>query len=129
MKYGDQANQARDPMTHGEANPECDGVIAGLIVALAREGQPEGLPDLQDRLQRGLDKREAFCRNVGPFMPKGHGEQSPIADIVGGAVKPPDAIVAIWSRTSDDDALMRETIQTQLEATSRPPFDMVPPWR
>jgi hypothetical protein len=33
------------------------------------------------------------------------------------------AVVAIWSRTRDDDALMRKTIQTQLEATSWPSLD------
>ena len=36
-----------------------------------------------------------------------------------------DAPVAIWSRTTDDDALKRKTIQTQLEATSWPSFDKV----
>ena len=61
-KYGDQASQARGSRTYGEAKSEYDGVIAGLVVALARKGQPESLPDLQDRLQRGFDKREAFCR-------------------------------------------------------------------
>jgi hypothetical protein len=45
-----------------------------------------------------------------------------------GAVKAViDALVAIWSRTRDDDALMRKTIQTQLEATSWPSFDKVAP--
>ena len=34
-----------------------------------------------------------------------------------------DALVAIWSRTRDDDALMCKTIQIQLEATSWPAFD------
>ena len=38
-----------------------------------------------------------------------------------------DALVATWSRTRDDDALMRKTIQTQLEATSWPSFDKVAP--
>jgi hypothetical protein len=48
---------------------------------------------------------------------------------VQGAVKAViDALVAIWSRTRDDDELMRKTIQTQLEeATSWPSFDKVAP--
>jgi hypothetical protein len=127
-KYGDQANQARGSILYGEAKAEYDGVIAGLAVALARKGQPESLPDLQDRLQRGFDKREAFCRSVEPLIPNGHGEKGPIADLVRGAVKPlTDAVVAIWSRVRDDNALMRKTIQTQLEATAWPSFDKVPP--
>jgi hypothetical protein len=39
-----------------------------------------------------------------------------------------DALVTIWSRARDDDAPMRKTIQTQLEATSWPSFDKVAPW-
>ena len=127
-RYGDQANQARGSITYGEAKAEYDGVIAGLVVALARKGQPESLPDLQDRLQRGFDKREAFCRSVLPLVPPTAGERGPIADLVSGAVKPlTDAVVAIWSRTRDDDALMRKTIQSQLEATAWLSFDKVPP--
>jgi hypothetical protein len=127
-KHGDPATQARLSITYGEAKAEYDGVIAGLSVALARKGQPESLPDLQARLERGFDQREAFCRSVEPLVPKSQGQKSPIADIVSGAVKPViDALVAIWSRTRDDDALMRKTIQTQLEATSWPAFDKVAP--
>jgi hypothetical protein len=122
----DKATLARGSLAYDAAKAEYDGVIAGLVVALARKGQPESLPDLQASLQRGFDKREAFCRSVEPLVPKPHGEKGPIADIVGGAVKPViDALVAIWSRTRDDDALMRKTIQTQLEATSWPSFDKV----
>jgi hypothetical protein len=127
-QYGDPASQARGSITYGEAKAEYDGVIAGLVVALTRKGQPESLPNLQARLQRGFDEREAFCRSVEPLIPKGSGEKGPIADIVTGAVKPLiNALVAIWSRTRDDDALMRKTIQTQLEATSWPSFDKVSP--
>jgi hypothetical protein len=127
-RYGDKAAQDRGSVAYGEAKAEYDAVVSGLVVALARKAQPESLPDLQVRLQRGFDKREVFCRSVEPLLPKTQGEKSPITDIVGGAVKPViDAIVAIWSRTRDDDALMRKTIQTQLEATSWPAFDKVAP--
>jgi hypothetical protein len=45
------------------------------------------------------------------LLPKIQGRKSLIADIVEGVVKPViDALVAIWPRTSDDDALMRKTI-------------------
>jgi hypothetical protein len=127
-KYGDPAARDRGSFAYGEAKAEYDGVISGLVVALARKGQPETLPDLQARLQHGFDKRKAFCLSVEPVVPKSYGEKSPIADIVSGVVKPlTDAVVAIWSRTRDDDALMRKTIQTQLEATSWVSFDKVPP--
>jgi hypothetical protein len=127
-KYGDKSAQARGAVGYGEAKADYDGVIAGLVVALARRGQPESLLDLQAQLQRGFDKREAFCRSVDPLVPKAHGQKSPITDIIEGAVKPViDALVTIWSRTRDDDTLMRKTIQTQLEATSWPSFDKVAP--
>jgi hypothetical protein len=99
-----------------------------LTVALARKGEPESLPDLEARLQRGFDAREAFCRSVQSLAPSTTGQKGPIADIVGGAVGPViDAIKAIWMRSEDDDALMRKTIETQLEATSWPAFASIAP--
>jgi hypothetical protein len=99
--------------------------VASWWRSRARE-KPESLPDLQARLQHGFDTRQAFCLSVEPLVPKSQGEKSPIADIVSGVVKPlTDAVVAIWSRTRDDDALIRKTIQTQLEATSWVAFDKV----
>jgi hypothetical protein len=127
-KYGDKTTQGRLSVFYDNAKAEYDGVIAGLVVALARKAQPETLPDLQARLERGFNEREIFCRSVDPLVPKVHGQKSPIADILEGTVKPViDALVSIWSRTRDDDALMRKTIQTQLEATSWPTFDKVAP--
>ncbi len=127
-RYGDTAAQGRGALAYGEAKADYDGVIAGLVVALARKEQPGSLTDLQAQLQRGFDKRETFCGSVEPLVPKPQGAKGPIAEIVEGAVKPViDALVAIWSRTRDDDALMRKTIQTQLEATSWPAFDKVAP--
>jgi hypothetical protein len=127
-KYGDAAARDRGSLAYGQAKAEYDGVIGGLVVALARKGQPESLPDLQAQLQRGFELRDAFCRSVQPLLPPSSGQKGWIADIVEGAVKPViDALVAIWSRTRDDDALMRKTIQTQLEATSWPSFDKVAP--
>jgi len=127
-KYGDAAAQNRGALAYGGAKAEYDGVIAGLVVALARKGQPESLPDLQARLERGFDKREVFCESVLPLVPQDSGQKGPIAEVVTGIAKPViDAVVAIWSRVRDDDALMRKTIQTQLEATSWPAFEKVVP--
>jgi hypothetical protein len=127
-KYGDAAAKDRGALAYGEAKAEYDAVIVGLVVALARKAQPESLPDLQARLQRGFDEREAFCRSALALVPPDSGQKGPIAEVVTGVAKPViDAVVAIWSRTRDDDALMRKTIQTQLEATSWPAFDKVAP--
>jgi hypothetical protein len=127
-RHGDTATQARLSVTYGEAKAEYDGVIGGLAVALARGNQPDSLTDLQARLQRGFDKRDAFCRAVEPLLPKQPGEKGVIADIVGAVVKPVlDAVVLIWKEAGDRDELMRKTIQSQLEATKWAAFDEVPP--
>ena len=48
--------------------------------------------------------------------------------MIGGVVGPViEAIKAIWLRKQDDDALMRKTIETQLEATSWPAFASIAP--
>jgi len=61
-------------------------------------------------------------------MPQGKGEKGPIEEIVSGAIGPLiQAIQAIYFRAKDDDLLTRKTIQTQLEATSWPPFASVSP--
>ena len=128
-KYGDAAARDRGSLAYSQAKAEYDGVIGGLTVALARKEQPGSLPDLEAQLQRGFDLRDAFCRSVQPPLPPAAaGQKGLVADIVEGTVKPViDALVTIWSRTRDDDALMRKTIQTQLEATSWPSFDKVAP--
>ena len=59
----------RGPLAYGEAKADYDGVIAGLVVALARKGQPASLPDLEARLQRGFDKRAGVLPSVEPLVP------------------------------------------------------------
>jgi len=114
---GDPAAIKRGEIAYGEAKAEYDGIIQGLIVALARKGEPASLPDLEARMQRGFAARDAFCKSVRALAPSSAGQKSVIADIVRGAVGPViDAIKAIWMRSKDDDSLMRKTIQTQLEA-------------
>jgi hypothetical protein len=125
--YGDPAAIQRGEIGYGEAKAEYDGIIQGLIVALARKGEPTSLPDLEARIQRGFEAREAFCKSVQALAPSGAGQKSVIADIVkdavGGVVGPVvDAIKAIWIRSKDDETLMRKTIQTQLEAALWPAF-------
>jgi hypothetical protein len=127
-KYGDEAAKSRGEDAYNDAKAEYDAIISGLTVALARKGEPASLPDLEARLQRGFDAREAFCKSVQPLIPSTTGQKSPIADVIGGLAGPViDAIKAIWMRKQDDDALMRKTIETQLEATSWPAFASITP--
>jgi hypothetical protein len=125
-KYGDPTAIERGSVNYGEAKAEYDGIIAGLSVALARKQQPASLSDMQGRLQRGFEKREAFCQNALSFLPQSKGEKGPIEEIVSGAIGPLfKAVEAIYFRAKDDDLLTRKTIQTQLEATSWPAFASV----
>ena len=126
--YGDQAAIKRGEITYGEAKADYDGIIQGLIVALARKGEPASVPDLEARMQRGFNARDAFCRSVQPLVPSSAGQKGVITDIISGVVGPLiEAVKAIWMRSKDDDLLMRKTIETQLEATSWPPFASISP--
>lgn len=127
-KFGDKATIERDSVGYDAAKVEYDGIIGGLIAALAQRDQPESLNDLQGRMQRGFQKREAFCKSVQPLVPSSTGQKGPIDEIVAGAVGPVvDAVKAIWLKRIDENALTRATIQTQLEATKWAPFSSVAP--
>jgi hypothetical protein len=126
-KYGNPGAIDRGTLVYADAKAEFDGIIAGLSVALASRDQPSSLPDLEARLKRGFDKREAFANSVQQLLPSpAHGERGLIGEIVSGAIGPLiEAVKTIWLRSRDDDALMRKTIGTQLEATIWPPFESV----
>jgi hypothetical protein len=128
-KHGDAGAIDRGQLAYADAKAEYDAIIAGLDVALAQGDQPASLPDLEARLRRGFDKRQAFCASVEPLVPPPpKGVKGPFADILGAAVGPVvDALKAIWLRTRDDNALMRKTIETQLEDTKWPSFASVSP--
>jgi hypothetical protein len=127
-KYGDPTAIERDSLSYGEAKAEYDGIIAGLIVTLARKERPTSLSDLQGKLQLGFEKREAFCQRARSLIPKDKGQKGVIEEIVSGAIGPiMQAVQTIYSKAKDDDTLTRKTIQTQLEATSWPAFASVSP--
>jgi hypothetical protein len=127
-KYGNPTAIERGSISYGEAKAEYDAIIAGLIVALARKEQPASLSDLQASLQRGFDKREAFCQSAQSLIPRDKGEKSVVEEIVKDAIGPIiQAVQAIYSKAKDDDSLTHKTMQTQLEATSRPAFASVSP--
>jgi hypothetical protein len=128
-KYGDDTAKERGSLSYGEAKAEYDGIIAGLTVALARKEQPASLSHLQGKLQRGFEKREAFCQRAQSLIPEDKGQKGIIDEIVSGAIGPliqaVQAVQAIYFKAKDDDLLTRKTIQTQLEATSWPAFASV----
>jgi len=118
-RYGSTDAIEAGSFLYGEAKAEYDGVVAGLVVALARKAMPESLADLETRLRVGLNKREAFSRSVASLLPPPQlGEKGLFEEIVTGAIGPlVDALKAIWLRTQDDNMLARKTIETQLYAT------------
>ena len=127
-KHGNPTAIERGSISYGETKAEYDGIIAGLIVALARKEQPASLSDLQARLQRGFDKREAFCQSALSLIPQDKGEKGIVEEIVKGTTGPIiQAVQTIYSKAKDDDALTHKTIQTQLEATSWPAFASISP--
>src|SRR3954469_18388177 len=90
-KYGKGAAIDRGSLAYSDAKGEYDGIIAGLSVALARKEQPASLSDLEQRLQRGFKKREAFCQSVLMSIPSGGGpggggQKDVVEQIVSGAL-------------------------------------------
>ena len=66
----DAAALSRGELAYAAAKADVDAVIAGLIVVLAQRGTPPDLPDLEARLTRGVQAREAFCRQVIALVPQ-----------------------------------------------------------
>jgi hypothetical protein len=59
---GDAAALSRGELAYAAAKAEMDAVIRGLIVVLAQGGIPPDLAELEARLTRGVEAREAFCK-------------------------------------------------------------------
>ncbi len=98
------------------------------MVALAEDAAPASLPDLEARLQRGVEGRETFCAVVTPLVPDATGERNVLIDLLGEALAPLiEAVRAIYLDAQEEDRLTRRTIQTQLEATSWPAFAAIQP--
>jgi hypothetical protein len=116
---------------YAEAKAEIDAVIAGLAVVLAQGGPPVALPELQQRLRRGFDAREEFCRRVIAAMPAPPpGQRSALVEMIGAVVGPLiEAATELYKRGEDRDTLRRNTIRAQLEAQKWPDYSAVPPSR
>jgi hypothetical protein len=124
----DAAALSRGELAYAEAKANVDAVIAGLIVVLAQGGTPPDLADLETRLTRGVQAREAFCRQVTALVPEDPGTRNLLAQLVG-AFLPPllEAVRTLYTFKTEQDRLLRQTIQTQLEATKWSAFADITP--
>jgi hypothetical protein len=124
----DKAVLSRGELAYATAKADVDAVIAGLTVVLAERGTPPDLPEVEARLTRGVQAREAFCQQVFALVPPDPGTRDFLVPLLG-AVLPPllDAARTLYTGTTEQDRLLRQTIQTQLEATTWAPFaDLTP---
>jgi hypothetical protein len=124
----DAAELSRGQLAYTEAKAEVDAVIAGLIVVLAQGGSPPDLADLEARLTRGVQAREAFCTRAIALIPPDPGTRKLISELVGAFLKPLlEAAVTLYTFEKEQDRLLRQTIQTQLEATQWSAFADIAP--
>jgi hypothetical protein len=114
-------------MSDDKAKANFDGVIAGLITALTEGGAPKSLPSLEADLGHGATSLGNFCKMVSDLVLKTSGRKDVVADIANAAVEPlikalSEGVATIYNNYRKDQALTRETIKTQLEATKWPNF-------
>jgi hypothetical protein len=114
----DAAVLSRGELAYAAAKAEVDAVIAGLTVVLAQRGTPPDLPEVEARLTCGVQAREAFCRQVMALVPEDPGTRDLLVPLLG-VVLPPllEAARTLYTGQTAQDRLLRQTIQTQLEAT------------
>ena len=118
-------------MTYSGAKAEIDGIIAGLVVALAKDDEPGSLSSLNPRLERATAGRESLCRTAGSLLAPDPGAKGgELAAIVEGVVGSLiDAARALIIDSRERDAQTRKTIQNQIEAQAWAPFDAIVPAR
>jgi hypothetical protein len=124
----DAATLSRGEHAYAEAKAEVDAVIAGLTIVLAQGGTPPDLADLEARLTRGVKAREAFCQKVFAVLPPDPGTRTLLGELVG-AFLPSllEAVRTLFTHKAEHDRLLRQTIQTQLEATKWSAFADITP--
>jgi hypothetical protein len=74
--YGNPNQVARGKQDYGIVKAPFDGVISGLITALSEGGNPESLPSLEAKLERGASGQAAFCKTVDDLLPAATGQKS-----------------------------------------------------
>jgi hypothetical protein len=125
--YGDAQQISRGQLAYGEAKAKFDAVIAELVTALTEGGNPKSLPSLEIDLEHGAAGLGKFCQTVGDLLPSTSGRKGVVADIAKGAIQPvinalSEGVAALYNNHRKDEALVRGTIKTQLEATRWPDF-------
>jgi hypothetical protein len=110
---------SRGELSYAAAKADMDAVIVGFTVGLAQRGTPPDLPDVEARRTRGIQAREPFCRQVTALIPEDPGTRDLLVPLLG-AVLPPllEAARTLYTGQTAQDRLLRQTIQTQLEATT-----------
>lgn len=122
------ATLSRGELAYADAKAEVDAVIRGLIVALAQGGTPAGLSDLEARLTRGFQAREALCQQAMALVPEDPGTRNLLVQVLGVVLAPLlEAVRALYTVKAEQDRLLRQTIQTQLEGTQWPAFADITP--
>ena len=128
--YGKPNQIAQGKLAYSEAKAKIDGAISGLITALATNGHPDSLPNLQSMIDQGSTGLVAFCESTGRVVPRVSGQRSAVAEILKEAIEPlvkavSSGVAALYNNHRSDSELTRRTIQTQLEAAKWPSFDTV----
>jgi hypothetical protein len=129
-KHGNQQQIAQGELVYGTAKANFDGVIVGLVIALAEGGNPGSLSSLDARLTDGATGLGQFCKSVSDLVPNVSGEKDVLAEAIKAAIEPAinalsEGVAALYNNHRKDDALTRQTIQTQLEAAKWPDFGEV----
>ena len=116
-------------LAYGQAKSEYDAIIAGLQVALAGDHGPGSLADLDARLSSGFQKRTEMCDLASHALPPPqNGEKGMGEEIVKATVGPVmDAALKLLDEAIHGPPGRRDTIRTQLDATTWPDFAAISP--
>jgi hypothetical protein len=100
--HGSQEQIAQGRLAYGTAKADFDGVIAGLITALAEGENPKSLPTLDAKLTKGATSLGQFCKSANDLVPKGSGQKGVLDDLVKAAVGPvikalSDGVAALYT--------------------------------
>jgi hypothetical protein len=115
-------------LAYAEAKADVDAVVRGLIVVLEQGDPPPHLEDLETRLTRGVQAREAFCKQVTALIPPDSGPRNLLVQLVEPVLQQLlEAVRTLFTDRLEGDRLRRQTIQTQLEATQWSAFADITP--
>jgi hypothetical protein len=125
--HGTNEEVARGRLAYGMAKADFDAVIAELTTALAEGAKPKSLPSLEASLQRGASGLVTLCTTVDGLLPATSGQKSWLGDAlkegIEQLIKPLlEAVSTIYNDFQKEKAMVRATIQTQLEAARWPEF-------